>query len=155
MPESRNTRIARLAYNFFPAFRGSGGRITYVESDWSRVKIKLPLSWRTRNLVGTIYGGSIYGAVDPVYMVMLIKLLGRDYIVWDKAAHIQFLKPGKSTLYAEFEISPEVLEEIRTATREAGRIEREFVVHLKDEKGIIRATCTKWLSIRKRDRPDP
>jgi acyl-coenzyme A thioesterase PaaI-like protein len=144
--------MTRLALNFFPAFRGSGGRLTYVESDWSRVKVKLPLSWRTRNYVGTIYGGSMYGAVDPVYMVMLIRMLGRDYIVWDKAAHIQFLKPGKTTLYADFEISQEELEEIKTAAREVGKIEREFIVHLKDKDGVIHATCTKLLSIRIRDR---
>src|SRR2546422_8429965 len=56
---------------------------------------RLPLSWRTRNYVGTIFGGSMYGAVDPVYMVMLIKLLGPGYTVWDKAAAIRFRRPGR------------------------------------------------------------
>jgi len=59
------------------------------------VRIRLPLIWRTRNYVGTIFGGSLYGAVDPIYMIMLIKALGPDYIVWDKAATIRFLRPGR------------------------------------------------------------
>jgi hypothetical protein len=38
----------------------------------------MPLSWRTRNYVGTIFGGSMNSAVDPIYMVILIRRLGKD-----------------------------------------------------------------------------
>jgi acyl-coenzyme A thioesterase PaaI-like protein len=107
MPESWQTRAHRQAYNFFPAFRGTGARLTYIADDWHEVRIKLPLSWRTRNYVGTIYGGSMYAAVDPWYMIMLIRLLGPQYIVWDKAATIRFRKPGRGTLYARFAIEEE------------------------------------------------
>ena len=34
-------------------------------------------------------------AVDPIYMLMLLKILGPEYIVWDKSANIRFRKPGK------------------------------------------------------------
>jgi len=34
---------------------------------------KVVLGWRTKNYVGTIFGGSMYAAGDGVYMVMLIK----------------------------------------------------------------------------------
>ena len=61
------------------------------------VRVKIPLNWKTRNGVGTIFGGSLYAAVDPIYMTMLIKLLGPDYLVWDKSAAIRFLKPGRGT----------------------------------------------------------
>ena len=95
----------RWGFNFLPAFRCTGGRITYISGDWREVRVKVPLSWRTRNYVGTIYGGSMYGAVDPIYMVMLIKILGPDYVVWDKAASIRFKKPGTGTLFAKFAIT--------------------------------------------------
>ena len=98
-------RWLRLLFNVFPAYRGTGARVTYIAEDFSEVRVKLPLSWRTRNYVGTIFGGSIYGAVDPMYMIMLIKLLGSDYIVWDKAASIRFRKPGRTTLFATFKIA--------------------------------------------------
>jgi acyl-coenzyme A thioesterase PaaI-like protein len=94
MPESFQTRIDRLKFNIFPAYRGSGGRVTYIADDYREVRVKLPLSWRTRNYVGTIYGGSIYAAIDPIYMLMLVKNLGREYTVWDKAANIRFKSPG-------------------------------------------------------------
>src|SRR5260370_31069378 len=105
MPESSASRWMRWKLNLFPAYRGTGARATYIADDFAEVRVKLPLSWRTRTLVGTIFGGSLYAAVDPVYMIMLIHLLGREYVVWDKAATIRFRKPGRSTLTATFKIS--------------------------------------------------
>ena len=97
MPESRASRLLRWKFNFFPAYRGSGARVTYIAGDLREVHVELPLSWRTRNYVGTIFGGSIYAAVDPMYMVMLIRILGREYVVWDKAATIRFAWASERT----------------------------------------------------------
>ena len=135
MPESFRSRLLRWRFNLFPAYRGTGGRITYMADDFTEVRVKLPLSWRTRNYVGTIFGGSIYGAVDPVYMIMLIRLLGPGYIVWDKAAEIRFLKPGRATLYATFRIGQAELEEIRAAAAH-GPIDRVLTVDLVDGGGV-------------------
>ena len=106
-------KMKRWGFNFFPAYRGTGGRLTYIADDFHEIHIKLPLSWRTRNYVGTIYGGSMYGAVDPLYMVMLIRILGDNYVVWDKAATILFKRPGRETLYAEFNVTPDAVASIK------------------------------------------
>lgn len=150
MPESFQTRLLRWKFNLFPAYRGTGGRITYIAADFSEVRVKLRLSWRTRNYVGTIFGGSLYGAVDPVYMIMLIKLLGRDYVVWDKAAEIRFLKPGRETLYATFKIGQPDVAEIRSAAAQ-GPIDRIFTVDLVDRGGTSHAHVIKTLYIRQKD----
>src|SRR5438045_2663392 len=100
MPESFRTRLERWSFKFFPAWWGTGARITYIASDHREIRVELPLSWRTRNYVGTIFGGSIYSAVDPIYMIMLIKTLGPGYIVWDKSATVRFRKPARTTLHA-------------------------------------------------------
>ncbi|HEY3270721.1 MAG TPA: DUF4442 domain-containing protein, partial [Geothrix sp.] len=76
MRESLRTRLFRWAFNVWPCFRGTGARVAFIASDWSEVRIRLPLSWRTRNYVGTIFGGSLYAGVDPFYMLMLIHRLG-------------------------------------------------------------------------------
>ncbi len=102
MNESWHTRLRRWGFNFFPAYRGTGARFTYIAADWREVRIKLPLNWRTRNYVGTIYGGSMYGAVDPIYMVMLIQLLGPQYIVWDKAATHPLPQAGQDHAHRPF-----------------------------------------------------
>ena len=149
MPESFRTRLLRWKTNLFPAFRGTGARVTYIAGDFHEVRIRLPLSRRTRNYVGTIYGGSIYGAVDPFYMIMLMLLLGPDYVVWDKAAEIRFLKPGRTTLYATFRIDDEELEAIRRATEE-GPVDRRYEVELVDEASVSHAAVTKTIYIRRK-----
>ena len=82
MSESWFTRLERIGFNFFPAMFGTGATVTYIASDYREVRMRLPLSWRTRNYVGTIFGGSIYAATDPSYMVMHYKLLGSNYIIY-------------------------------------------------------------------------
>jgi Domain of unknown function (DUF4442) len=126
MAESLQSRLTRWGFNRFPAFRGTGARITFIASDWREVRLKISLSRRTRNYVGTIYGGSMYGAVDPIYMVMLIKLLGPEYIVWDKSAAIAFKRPGCSTLYAQFHIAEEETRAIRKALQLERSVDRAY-----------------------------
>ena len=150
MPESWESRLGRWRLNWFPAYRGTGGRATYVSDDFKEVHIKLPLNWRTRNYVKTIYGGSMYGAVDPIYMIMLMKVLGRGYIVWDKAASIRFRRPGRATLYGKFLLTDEVIEGIKKELETAEKLDRHFTVELKDAAGEVHAIIEKTINIRKR-----
>ena len=150
MPESWRSRVTRWGFNWFPAYRGTGARIEYIASDWTEVRIRLPLSWRTRNYVGTIFGGSLYGAIDPIYMIMLIKLLGKDYEVWDKAATIRFKKPGRSTLRATFRLDDRELDQIKRDVAASGKTERTYTVELKDGEGTVCMSCDKLVTIRAR-----
>ena len=150
MAESWDTRLARWKFNLFPAYRGTGGRVTYIRRDWSEVRIAVPLSWRTRNYVGTIYGGSLYGAVDPIYMLMLMKSLGRAYVVWDKAATIRFRRPGRSRLTAIFQLGPEVVTGIRDELTRVPKLDRVFVVELVDQAGVVHAEVEKVIHVSRR-----
>ena len=139
----------RWGFNLFPAFRGTGARITYIAADFREVRVRLPLSWRTRNYVGTIFGGSLYGAVDPIFMIMLIKILGPSYTVWDKAATIRFRKPGRSTLFARFVLEEAEIAEIRRLLEAGSPIDRVYTVDLSDEAGRIHASVEKTIHVRK------
>jgi hypothetical protein len=149
MSESFKTRLTRWRLNFFPAYRGTGARITYIAGDWSEVHIKLTLNWRTRNYVGTIFGGSMYGAVDPIYMVMLIRILGPAYVVWDKGATIQFRRPGRSTLHAYFILDAPEIDAIKAEVTARSAIERNYQLDLVDSDGVIHATVIQTLHIRR------
>jgi acyl-coenzyme A thioesterase PaaI-like protein len=149
VPESWATRRMRWGFNLFPAYRGTGARVTYIAADWREVRVALPLSWRTRNYVGTIFGGSLYGAVDPMYMIMLIRILGPGYTVWDKAATIRFLKPGRSTLSARFLLEDAETDEIRRRLESEPSVDRVYSVELKDEDGVTHAAVEKTVYIRK------
>ena len=147
MPESWKTRLNRWGFNFFPAYRGTGGRVAYIADDWREIRVKLPLNWRTRNYVGTIFGGSIYGAVDPLYMIMLINILGPDYVVWDKAAAIRFKRPGRETLRAVFTVTDEEIAAIKAELVTQKSLDRVYTVELKNDAGKVHAIVEKTLYI--------
>lgn len=149
MAESWRTRVTRWRFNWFPAYRGTGAWVTYIASDWREVRIRLPLNFQTNNYVGTIFGGSMYAAVDPFYMIMLIRNLGKGYVVWDKAATIRFKKPGRATLYARFALDEAELNDIRAALEQARAIDRTYRVELTDAQGVVCAEIDKVIYIRR------
>jgi len=151
MPESWRSRLARWGFNCFPAYRGTGARLTYIASDWSEVRVRLALNWRTRNYVGTMFGGSMYGAIDPIYMIMFIKMLGPSYVVWDKAASIRFRRPGRETLYATFRVTAADLEAVRAGVGAHDKVEPELTVDLVNAEGVVHASFQKILSVRRRE----
>ncbi len=143
--ESWHSKFLRWQFNFFPAFRRTGARVICISANQQYVKIKLPLKLSTRNYVGTIYGGSMYAAVDPFYMVMFLRTLGPDYVVWDISGRIDHLKPGRSTLTAEFRISTEEIESIKAELANERKIIRDYAVELVDEQQVIHAKIVKTL----------
>lgn len=152
MRESLRSRLTRQVINLMPAYFGTGGRLTFVAEDWREVRLELPLTLRTRNYVGTIFGGSMYGAVDPVYMVMLIKNLGPGYDVWDKSATIRFKRPGRTTLHARFLLTAEELRTIEAALATEKSVDRVYNIELTDAKGVVHAQVEKTVYISRRRR---
>ena len=147
MSESLRTRLMRWGFNLWPCYRGTGARVTYIAADWREVRVRIPLSWRTRNYVGTIFGGSLYAAVDPFYMIMLMKNLGPDVVVWDKAASIRFRKPGRGLLNASFRLEEAELVEIRRLLLEQPKVDRTYTVQLMDAAGAVHAEVEKVIHI--------
>src|SRR5229473_3191435 len=150
LPEPIANKLRCWSFNRFPCYRGTGARLRYVAPDWSEIRIELPLSRRTRNYVGTIFGGSMYAAVDPICMIMLIRRLGPEFVVWDKAATILFKKPGRETLHARFAVTDEELAAIRTELDLQRSADRTYMVELVDGSGTICATVEKLIYVRKR-----
>lgn len=134
----------------YPPYLGAGVRITRLDADWKAVDVEMKLRFWNRNYVGTHFGGSLYSMVDPFYMLMLIENLGRDYIVWDKAATIRFRKPGRGKVTASFHLSDEQIEEIRQRLNTEQKVEPTFVVEIKDEAGTVIAEVQKVLHVRKK-----
>ncbi len=151
MPESWRSKLERWGFNLFPTYRSTGAWITYLAADYRELHIKIPLGWRTKNYVGTMFGGSMYAAGDGVYMVMLIKNLGRDYIVWDKSASVRFRKPARTTLYGRFVLSTEEIDGIRAAAASGEPVERVHRVALVDRENVVHAEIEWLVHIRRRD----
>ena len=147
MTESLKSRLTRILFNYFPMFWSTGAKMTYLAADFKEIHIKLPLSWRTRNYVGTIFGGSMFSATDVLYFLLVVKNIGKDYIVWDKASSIRFKKPGKGTLYTKAVISDEEIEIIKTELLNIDKIDRVYYLDLIDEAGDICASVEKTIHI--------
>lgn len=130
-------RMVRLGFNFHPAFRGTGGRVVHVAKNLRHIRIRLALNWKTRNIVGSLYGGSLFAITDGAHPMMLMAALGDDYVVWDKAASIRYRKPGYTTLYGDFVLPDEELSSIRQALAINPELERTYTVELKDGSGTV------------------
>ena len=143
-------RHLRRLMNLWPPFLGAGIRVKRLDRDWRAVEVEMKLRFWNSNYVGTHYGGSLYSMTDPFYMLMLIENLGRDYVVWDKAATIRFRKPGSGTMRASFRLSEEQLNEIREGLKIEDKVEPVFTVEVKDEAGTVVAEVEKRLHVRKR-----
>jgi acyl-coenzyme A thioesterase PaaI-like protein len=148
--ESLESWSFRRALTLWPCYWGTGGKVAYLSGDWREARVQLKLGVRTRNYVGTIFGGSLYGAIDPIYMLMLMKILGSEYVVWDKAAHIRFRKPGKGRLEAHFLITEQELAAIRDAAAREESVDRTYLVEFKDGEGKVYASVEKTLYIRRK-----
>lgn len=122
----------------------------HLAADFSEVHVRLPLSWRTCNYHGTIFGGSIYGAVDPIHAIMLIHRLGEEHEVWVKGASVRFLRPGRGDLWAHFRLDDAEVEAVRALAAAAGEAERTYEVTLVDGGGVPHARATVTLHVRRR-----
>jgi hypothetical protein len=150
MKDKIGPKAFRWMLNLWPCYRGTGGWVTFIANDWREMRVKLALGWLTRNYVGTLFGGSLFGAMDPMYMIMLIHLLGPEYVVWDKAATIRFIKPGRDTLYATFRVEDAELAEIQGLLFNQPKIERSYTIALADAAGVVCAEVVKVIQIRKK-----
>ncbi len=125
--------------NWYPMYFGTGGKILFWSGDWHEVHLRLRRNAWTYNFVGTIFGGSMFAAADPFYMLMLLQILGPSFVVWDKAGSIRFRKPGRSTLYLRYELTDDLLTGIRRDVAENGQTERTFTLQWVDANGVVHA----------------
>ncbi len=137
--------------NLYPPFLGMNIRVVQTAPDFRTLRVQSKLTWRNLNAVGTHFGGTLYAMCDPFFMLMLMHALGDEYIVWDKAANIQFLRPGRGTVSATFQMPPERVAEIRAEADRGAKIEPVFTVDVVDEQNIVVARVEKLLYVRKKN----
>lgn len=147
MKANLSPSIYRFLFNIWPSYRGSGGRVKYISTDWKEVHVSLRKSWRTRNYVGSVFGGSIYSCADPIYMLQLMKILGDRFVVWDKSANVKFIKPIYGKVKAEFHITDDLLDEIKLNVAEHGKYVFEITTQFKDDGGQVFAEVCKVLYV--------
>lgn len=127
----RTTRLRWFA-KVWPPMLFTGIRLEHLAEDWRSARVRLRLRWYNRNYVGTQFGGSLFAMTDPWWMILVMECLGRDYIVWDRAAEIRFVKPGRRDVLAEFRVEEALLGELRDGCKDGERVLRWFETEVRD-----------------------
>ena len=143
-------RLVKLILNIYGPFLGAGIKVEHISSDWRNIRVSMDLHWYNRNAVGVHFGGSLYSMVDPHLMLMYMQLLGKDYIVWDKAATINFLRPGKGKVLADFILTEDDIQTAVVATENNQVYKPSRTIEIKDSQGDIVAKVKKDLYIRRK-----
>jgi acyl-coenzyme A thioesterase PaaI-like protein len=147
---SQRARLLWRFVNWWPPFLGAGIRVQSISPDGLTITARLALNFLNRNLVGTQFGGALYGLCDPWFMIILMQQLGPDYVVWDKSAGIQFLRPGRGPVSAVFRVTPEQVAAIRAAADRGEKVEPAFSVEVVDDAGRAVARVDKLLYVRRK-----
>jgi len=140
----------RHLLNCYPPLVGAGIRITYIAPDWRQLRVAMQLRWYNRNYVGTHFGGSLFAMTDPFLMLMVMHNLSRDYTVWDKAAEIEFVAPGRSRVTVEFTLSDSDLAQMRERTQNGEKYLVWFPVEVRGEDGAVVARVRRQLYVRRK-----
>lgn len=145
-----NSRLFKLMLNSYPPYWATGIIVNKVSHDFREVVVQMKKRFYNRNYVNCHFGGSLYAMVDPFYMLMLIQILGKDYIVWDKSANIDFVKPGQGVVTARFIVEDELLEDIIEKTAEGNKYLPVIPVDVIDETGDVVCRVLKTIYVRKK-----
>jgi len=147
-----NPRKLRRVMNLWPPFLFGGIRVQAIADDWRYARVRMKLAWYNRNYVGSHFGGNLFAMTDPFWMILVLECLGRDYyIVWDKAAEIEFVRPGRADVFAEFRVDDALLDELRAATAGGDKALRWCATEVKTADGEVVARLRKQLYVRRKD----
>lgn len=146
--------VSKFILNHYSPYKGAGIEVEKIDLKNYHIRVKMPLTYKNQNIVGVHFGGSLYSMVDPFYMLILMHHLGPKYVVWDKAATINFLSPGRSTVYADIRLDFAEIEQIKEATEDYQPVYRNYTLNIFDDSGLRIAEVQKTLYIRRKN-PQP
>lgn len=146
----RKAKLMKWLLNCWPPFLFTGIHVTYLSKDFKKANVKLTQRLWNTNAVGVHFGGSLFAMTDPFYMLLISANLGENYIVWDTSADIDFVKPGKGKVFAEFEITQAHIDDILLHTATGNKYTPEFLVTIYNEQSEVVARLNRTIYIRKK-----
>lgn len=147
---ARNLRRMVRWMWLYPPYLGSGISVRSVSADATTYVVQLKARWYNRNMYGTHFGGSLYSMVDPFFVFSAAAYFGEGYILWDKAATIDYIRPGKGTVHAMINIDKSRLQSMKTEVDTKGRGVFVFETNVVDAAETIVAAVTKTIYIRRK-----
>ena len=138
------------ALNYYAPYVGAGISVSKSDPAFRWFEVSLDMGFLNQNYVGSHFGGSLYAMCDPFYMFILMQNLGEDYIVWDKSASIDFIRPGQGKVTARFEISAEEIAAIKAQVDRERKMSPVFEAEIVGEDGKVVAKVHKTLYVRRK-----
>jgi acyl-coenzyme A thioesterase PaaI-like protein len=142
--------IIAFLLSLWPPLWFTGIRYHDISADFMQIRVKMVLRFYNKNIIGIQYGGSLFSMVDPCYMLLLMRHLGREYKILDQAAEIEFISPGNGDVNAIISLTQKDLDDIIDATREGNKYLKTFVIEILNNEYDIIAKVTRVLYIRKK-----
>ncbi|PCH72898.1 MAG: DUF4442 domain-containing protein [Flavobacteriaceae bacterium] len=139
--------LFKWGFNMSPMYRHTKAKILTVSEDLHEVVIKIPLTLGNKNFVGSIFGGSLFAATDPIFMIQLMWILGKDYVVWDKSATINYKKPAYENAYCTFKLSKDLLTSIKKEIAENGEMNLDLKLDICSKDTVVFCELNKTLYI--------
>ncbi len=143
-------KLFKRILNFYPPYIGAGVKVEYISEDWKELHVSMALRFYNRNAVGTHFGGSLYSMIDPHLMLLLMQLLGKEYLVWDKSANIEFVKASKKKVKSVIKVSDKALEEIKRNTKKGAKYFPKFFIEIRDKDNDLVAKVEKVIYVKKK-----
>lgn len=137
-------------FNSWPTLATQGVKVVELADDFTRAVIRMDITEENANYMGTAFGGSLFSMLDPFLVILSVNQLGGDYVVWDKAAEIEFIAPGVSSVHATIEMPPETVAELRQAAEGGKKVLRWFEIPITAEDGSLVANVRRQLYVRER-----
>lgn len=142
--------LMRIGLNLWPPLLGSSIRITHIAPDWTSATSRLSLGRLNRNFVGTAFGGSLSAMTDPMFMLLTMHQLGPDYLVWDTAAEIDFIAPGRTDLTAVMNVPLDRVEDLRQQTADGSKTLTWFETDITDANAAVIARVRRQVYVRRK-----
>jgi acyl-coenzyme A thioesterase PaaI-like protein len=143
-------RLMMKFVNLYPPFLGAGIRVSYPKDDPYTIVVSMKLRFYNRNLFGTHFGGSLYAMTDPFFVFILVKHLGPGYLVWNKKATIEFLKPGRGRVTGRYHVPAEEGTRVKALADAGETVEPVYTAEVVADDGTLVARVTQTLWVRKK-----
>ena len=140
LPRILSERQCKWMLNLYPPLFFQRVRVVGFDPGIRRGRVRVAKSILTGNLHGTIFGGTIFSAADPLYAIMYWQIFAREGMQvasWLKSARIAYLKPAATALTLEFVLGDEDVERARESLEQEGRYTCTHRVEAVDAKGRV------------------
>ncbi len=151
-PRVWSVRWGKWLLNLYPPFLFNRIRVVEFADGYLGCTVRVSRSLLTRNLNGTIFGGTIFSAADPFYALMYWQVFarrGEKVLVWLKSAKIEYLKPAATALELRFRLTEADVEQAAVALARNGRFARAHGIDVVDRNGQVCARVETEVYVRR------